>query len=460
MPRYLHSCLLALAVALGLVAAAVLAFNIHLQSAAMQEQMRRAAIDTIGLPLNIRSSYYTPWSGIKLRGLVMPDMENAGVNFLEASEFQIVFRLFPLLERKFVVRRLCLSEAVLTWRQNSGGQWRIPRDPALAMPSTSVTPAVTPPTSETTSAASSADSAPVFSLQVENFEVRRSRVLFENRDGWPLLDAEGITARADVEPGGNARGSAMIPEAVLAGLILAQDVGAEFVLQDGLLTLSEIRGLVADGKISGTGTVATRTLGSPYDWDLQLAELNIARITLPASFSGTRLEGILNANLNLEGKNAPQRQVRGQSRVDLANGRLIPSSQWQNIGQALGIAELQSTALSEAFAELRIVDDNIFIEPLWLRSQEFAIEVRGPVTRSGSLNLEGRLLLSASAATRVTALTGRTLPSSPRLEGFREISFRITGTLENPRSDLASQLLGGGTAGRLGEFFLNLLGNP
>jgi hypothetical protein len=328
------------------------------------------------------------------------------------------------------------------------------------MPATSITPAVTQPPAPSAATPSGTESAPVFALRVETFAVRRSRVLFENRDGWPLLDAAGINASAQVKPDGNAEGTATIPEAVVAGLLLAHDLGADFQLTDGLLSLSAIRGLLADGQISGHGTVASSTPGSPYAWDLRLDGLNMARVTLPASFAGTRLEGILTANLVLQGQNAPQREVRGNSRIEITGGRLIPSSYWQGIGQALGINELQSMQLSEAFAELHLVDDLINVEPLWLRGPEFAVELRGPVTRSGGLNLDGRLLLSPPAAARVSALTGRSLAPSSRLEGFREVSFRITGTMENPRSDLASQLLGGGTAGRLGEFFLNLLGNP
>ena len=131
MPRCLRPCLIAAAALVALAVAAVLAFNLHLQSNAMQEQLRKAAIDTIGLPLNVRSAIYTPWDGICLRGLVMPDMENAGVNFLEASEFRIIFRLWPLLRREFVVSSLRLNEAVLTWRQNTEGKWRVPRQPCL-----------------------------------------------------------------------------------------------------------------------------------------------------------------------------------------------------------------------------------------------------------------------------------------------------------------------------------------
>jgi uncharacterized protein involved in outer membrane biogenesis len=108
MSRCLRPCLIALAAVFVVVLAAVVVFNIHLQSTAMQQQLRQAAMDSVGLPLSVRSAIYTPWDGIRLRGLVMPDMENAGVNFLEASEFQILFRLIPLLRREFVVSDLRL----------------------------------------------------------------------------------------------------------------------------------------------------------------------------------------------------------------------------------------------------------------------------------------------------------------------------------------------------------------
>jgi Holliday junction DNA helicase RuvB len=69
---------------------------------------------------------------------------------------------------------------------------------------------------------------PLVHVRVDGMQVRRSRILFENRDGWPLLDADGITANADLSPEGHARGEARVPEAVLAGLIVARELGVNF----------------------------------------------------------------------------------------------------------------------------------------------------------------------------------------------------------------------------------------
>ena len=461
MSRSLRLSLIALAALCVLALGAVLAFNLHLQSAAMQQQLRQAAVDTVGLPLNLRSAIYTPWDGICLRGLVMPDMENAGVNFLEASEFQIIFRLLPLLRREFVVSSVRLKEAVLTWRQNASGQWRVPRKPeeAVPAPAGTPTPAVPRPTLEIVEAV-----APqrAISVRVDGMEIRRSRILFENRDGWPLLDADGINARADLTPDGNARGEAKIPEAVLAGLVVARNLASDFTLDDGLLRLADIRGTVAGGVLTGRGEVATRSDGSPYEWNLELEGFQMSELRLPASFGGSRIEGALNARFEIQGRNAPQRQVRGQTRIDLSGGRMIPSDYLQNIGQVLGIRELQGLDFREAYAELRIEDDFIHVAPLWLRTDEFAVEMSGPITRAGGLDLKARLILGPSSAARLAALTGRELPAANMegLAGFRAVDFRVTGTLEKPQSDLASRVLGGGVGGKIGQFFLNFLGTP
>ena len=468
MSRCLRPCLIALAAVSVVVLAAVVAFNIHLQSAAMQQQLRQAAMDSVGLPLSVRSAIYTPWDGIRLRGLVMPDMENAGVNFLEASEFQILFRLLPLLRREFVVSDLRLKEAVLTWRQNANGQWRVPRRPeeAVAVPAgtpVTVRPAATPEAKRpAVEIAGAVAPKPLVHVRVDGMQVRRSRILFENRDGWPLLDADGITANADLSPEGHARGEARVPEAVLAGLIVARELASDFTLEEGQLRLAAISGEIAGGQLSGRGEVATRTDGSPYEWDLKLDGFRLSELRLPSSFGGTRLEGTLAATFAVQGRNAPQRRLRGKARVDLTGARMIPSEYLRGIGQALGIRELQNLEFKESYAELRLEDDFVHVAPLWLRADEFAVEMSGPITRAGGLDLKARLILGPASAARIAAVTGREFPEAgiEGMAGFRAVDFRITGTLEKPQSDLAARVLGGGIGGKIGEFFLNFLGTP
>lgn len=472
MSRLLRPCLGLVAAILVLAVAAVLAFNLYLQSSAMQQRLRRATLDTIGLPVNVRSTYYLPWSGIQLRGLVVPDMENQGVNFLEASEFRIAFRLLPLLRREFSVSRLSLQDAVLTWRQTKDGLWRLPRLAEEAVPRPADSPAVaTAPPAQPTPAAPGVPAPaevpappaqPVFDIRVDSMEVTRSRIVFENRDAWPLLDAEGITIEARLREGGNAAGKVNVPESVIAGLLVARDLGSPFSLEGGRLEFPDIRCAVAGGELTGRGMIATREEGSPYDWNLRLAKFNLGELRIPPSFGGTKFAGVLHAELELQGRNAPQRQIRGRGEAHVDNARVVPSDYLRELGQMLGIRELQGMDFSEARATVRIEDDLIQVDPLWLKSNDIAIEMRGPVTRKGKLDLKARLLVSPAIAQRISALGRQELADAgvPDLPGYRAVPFRVTGTLQSPQSDLASQLMGGGVGGQIGEFFLNLMGVP
>ena len=118
--------------------------------------------------------------------------------------------------------------------------------------------------------------------------------------------------------------------------------------------------------------------------------------------------------------------------------------------------------LSEARADLRVEDDLVYVEPLWLRADEIAIEIRGTVARGGQLDLNGRLLLAPGVAKGVASRTGRDLAPAdhPALPGYRAMAFHVGGTLQEPDSDLTSRLLGGGVGGQIGKFLLNLIGAP
>ena len=183
---------------------------------------------------------------------------------------------------------------------------------------------------------------------------------------------------------------------------------------------------------------------------------------MPSKMGGTRLEGLLSAVFEVSGRNAPQRQVQGTTRLDVKQGRLIPSPYLQELGRVLDIRELRGMDLHEAYANLRIDNDLIHVEPLWLRADEVAIELKGTVTRGGKLDLKGRLLLSPGAASRVAAQTRKELPvaGDGPLPDYGVLTFKVTGTLQEPKSDLIKRLLGGGVGGQIGEFFLNMLGAP
>ena len=78
-----------------LVATAIvlLCINLYLQSDGVQQRIRDAALRSLGTEIKIRSTMYTPWSGLVLRGISVADPTNANLNIVEATALRVRFSL-------------------------------------------------------------------------------------------------------------------------------------------------------------------------------------------------------------------------------------------------------------------------------------------------------------------------------------------------------------------------------
>ena len=117
-----------------LVATAIvlLCINLYLQSDGVQQRIRDAALRSLGTEVKIRSTMYTPWSGLVLRGISVADPTNANLNIVEATALRVRFSLVPLLNNCFVITECTLFEPKLIVRQLENGDWLIPLPAARA----------------------------------------------------------------------------------------------------------------------------------------------------------------------------------------------------------------------------------------------------------------------------------------------------------------------------------------
>ncbi|MFY8215986.1 MAG: hypothetical protein ACOVMP_05225, partial [Chthoniobacterales bacterium] len=107
----------------ALAVVALIGINLYLQSADVQQRIRDATEDAIGAPVTVRSTIYTPWSGLTLSGLQVPPWIQPAPNMFEASKFSVRFELLPLLNRRFVIREVALEKPVFALRQREDGAW-------------------------------------------------------------------------------------------------------------------------------------------------------------------------------------------------------------------------------------------------------------------------------------------------------------------------------------------------
>jgi len=128
------------------------------------------------------------------------------------------------------------------------------------------------------------------------------------------------------------------------------------------------------------------------------------------------------------------------------------------------VDELQLLQLSEGKCLFRVVEGKVVIDELFLKSQNLCLAAKGPVGSTGELDLDSRILLNESLASRLRGLLGRNMTPAPE-PGFSQIAFHVSGPAANPRTDLLERLTGiriGGDLGGLGNLLqgLGLFGRP
>ena len=118
---------IALGALVGLAAMVLLGVNLYVQSQGAQAKIQQELSRSLGVPLKIRSMSVTPWGGLELSGITIPQTVSVGPkHFLEARTFRLRVRFLSLFSRRLVIKEVSLIGPTVVWPQNKEGQWRLP----------------------------------------------------------------------------------------------------------------------------------------------------------------------------------------------------------------------------------------------------------------------------------------------------------------------------------------------
>ena len=118
---------IALGALIGLGAVVLLGVNLYVQSQGAQGKIQQELTRSLGVPLKIRSMSVTPWGGLELSGITIPQTVSVGPkDFLKAKTFRLRVRFLSLFSRRLVIKEVSLVAPRVVWPQNTEGKWRLP----------------------------------------------------------------------------------------------------------------------------------------------------------------------------------------------------------------------------------------------------------------------------------------------------------------------------------------------
>jgi len=185
----------------------------------------------------------------------------------------------------------------------------------------------------------------------------------------------------------------------------------------------------------------------------------LKKLTQDAGGDARRARGKVNARLSLGGEPGNKESIEGTATVDMIAARFVPVDFLVQLGELLGVAELQVLDLQEATSRFTIAGGAVLVDDIRLKSENLMLTGSGTAEFDGDLALDGKLLVNKKLQKQLRALMGKNFVASDDPE-YKMLEFKVTNTLSNPKTDLLDKLIGIRVGDDMGGLIRNLFKAP
>lgn len=430
-----------LAIVAALAAALVLALigiNLYLQSGEVQQRVRLATEQAIGMPVTVQRTLYTPWSGLTLSGLSLPDPTVPGAHLVNAPRFSVQFEFWPLLQRRFVISSVHLSRPHLALRQTEDRRWVIAPPPPPESPTAFPSPSAEKPPTEKPRA-----SAPAYTVELRAFSVTDGSAEIVDRKGNFVARVEGLQIEGSVAPDRTVHGNLWVERIAFFDQLFPNRLRAQFTQSGDRFVLSDVKAAIAGGKIRGELHVIAPRRGEPtFQTRGEIEDVSLPTLIAEACGGDDGgAAGTLLGRFDLRGNPLDAETLVGKGEFSLDSAQLRPLEFIQQIGAILGVDELQLLRLRQANVQAEVLDERVFLREFTLRTENLAIAGQGPIRFNGKMNLDCRLLLNEKLQRQLGGIIGNNLTPSEDAN-YKQITFSVTGRVDRPKTDLVKKITG------------------
>jgi len=458
----------------------LIAINLYVQSQGTHHRIQQELSQRLDTPLSLRQISVTPWSGLKLSGITIPqESGKIGGNFLEAQSFQLRVKFWSIFSDRLVIRQVLLVKPQVVWAQNSAGKWRLPQLPAekqsKAATATPTAP-VSAPASEGLPRPPAATPAPAgaarpsqrrlaetpsapFAPEVQRVYLKQGDFVFLDSNGRVIAKFLGLDFRSSFRTASALKGSASVAKISLRDRFFIEYLDSPLRYDSTELSFSNISAQAGGGQISGRFAMQPQTADSPFTASVKFHDLQADKLVTNAGGPAGMIHGRLEGFLEAEGKTADPNALAGRGEIVLHDGQLQQYSLLVALGQILQIDELMQLQLEQAEVKYRISPGIVTIDQLILRSPNVLLTATGTISFKGKLHLDSQLALNDKVRRQLFAPIRDNFQPIDEPAGYAAVNFAVSGTVDRPKTDLMDKLVGRDLRD-LGGVISSLFGHP
>src|SRR6266480_3519590 len=462
--------IIAFAAVIGLGAVLLLGVNLYVQSQGAQAKIQEELSRRLGTRLEIRSMSVTPWGGLQLSGITIPQTSSVPPrHFLEAKTFQLRVRFLSLFSRRLVIKEVSLIKPNVVWPQDAEGKWRLPgsrkvEPPGIPPKQEASVPraqaesgSVQKQTSPADVGASTNLSSPIqvagdnltpreqarlpVAPEVRRVSIKDGNFTFLDQAGGLLASFTGVNFRTSIRSASALRGDAKMAKISLRDRFFLEQLRSPLRYEPDVLELSKISARVANGEINGYFAMQPEAEDSPFTTSVKFHNVLADQIVENAGGPRGMVKGEFEGSFQASGKTADPNALAGRGEIFLRDGRVQQYSLLVLLGQILQIEELQELHLEQAEAKYHLSPGLITIDELILRSPNIRLTASGTVAFDGGLNLDSRLAINDKIRGQLfNAIRANFQPINE--PGYAAIDFHVGGTIDRTSTNLMDRLVG------------------
>ena len=446
---------------LGIAIILLLAVNLYVQSQATQARIQQELSQRLNTPLHIRQISVTPWGGLKLSGITIPQTTPGTTgDFLDAKTFRLRIRLRSLFSKRLVIKEISLINPNVIWVQNADGKWRLPEAlpetppssvetgqpsarPASAAATTPrvVTQAGTPkPQIQPATKAEKPEAAP-YVPEVRRVKLADGDFNFLDEKGKVVARFVGVNFRSNLRNTTALNGTIKIEKTSLRDKFFLQDLQSPLRYDPTILDFAKVSAKADGGEITGGFSMRPQEKDSPFKAHIRFRDLQADQIVTEAGGPKGMVKGRVEGMLEAMGKTADPNALTGHGEISLRDGEMQQFSLLVALGQILQIEELTQLHLEQADVKYHLNPGLITVDRLLLRSPNIRLSATGTITFGGKMRLESQLAINEKIRSQLfRGIRDNFLPTNE--SGYSAVAFQITGNVEHPKTNLMDKLVG------------------
>lgn len=466
MQKFSRIFLIILGTLLVLATLALLGVNLYVQSLGTQTRIQQELGHRLGTPIHIQRISVTPWSGLKLSGLTIPQVSGRGSeNFLEARTFRLRIRFSSFFSRRLVIKEVSLVDPHVVWAQNADGKWRLPgstqpenlplesgqegpqgRSPSrvtqtepagVSVPSASTFPDVVDMPRET----ARESERPRFVPEIRRIKLKGGNFRFLEASGKFVAAFEGLELRSNIHDSATLEGNAHVARISLRDRFFLKGMRSALRYAPGKLELSEMSAQIGGGDLSGRFAMQPQAGDSPFNLAVRFRNVEAEQVIIDAGGEKGMVKGKLEGNFEATGKIADANALSGTGEILLRDGQLRQYSLLVALGQVLQIEELTQLKLDQAQVKYHIDAGIVTVEEMILRSPNIRLSAKGMIALDGKMRLDSQLAINEKIRNQLfKSIRGNFRPMDE--PGYFAVDFEVGGTIDRPKSNLVEKVVG------------------